>query len=41
MLSFFKSKNIEVDTNNMIKEGWLSKESKYRKVWREYKFILR
>jgi hypothetical protein len=35
MLGFFKSKHAEINTNSIIKEGWLSKESKYRKVWRE------
>jgi hypothetical protein len=35
MFSFFKSKSAPVETNDIIKEGWLSKESKFRKVWRE------
>ena len=35
MLSFFKSKQAEVDTKNILKESWLSKESRVRKVWRE------
>jgi len=36
MLGLFKSKQADIDTSNIIKEGWLSKESKYRKIWREY-----
>jgi hypothetical protein len=35
-MSFFRSKTIEVNKSDVIKEGWLSKESRYRKVWREY-----
>ena len=35
MLGLFKGKQPDINTNNIIKEGWLSKESKYRKIWRE------
>ena len=39
MLGLFKGKSLNVDTNDVIKEGWLSKESRYRKAWREYKYF--
>lgn len=35
MLNFLKAKTPELDLDEILKEGWLSKESKYRKVWRE------
>ncbi len=35
MLSFFNSKKVDVEIKDIVKEGWLSKESKFRKVWRE------
>jgi hypothetical protein len=35
MFNFFKSKSINIEENDILKEGWLSKESKYRKIWRE------
>lgn len=35
MLNFLKGKSIEINPQDITKEGWLSKESKYRKVWRE------
>ncbi len=35
MLGLFKSRTVDIDSNDIIKEGWLSKESKYRKIWRE------
>lgn len=34
-MNFFKSKIITFPQNDKIKEGWLSKESRYRKVWRD------
>ena len=37
MLSFFKSKSTKINEDDIMKEGWLSKESKYRKIFREYK----
>ena len=35
MFSIFKSKLENFNSDDIVKEGWLSKESKYRKVWRE------
>jgi hypothetical protein len=35
MLNFFKNKSADINETEITKEGWLSKESKYRKVWRE------
>ena len=35
MFRLFKGKSLNIDSSDIIKEGWLSKESKYRKVWRE------
>lgn len=32
----FFSKLLDIKDENLIKEGWLVKESKFRKVWREY-----
>ena len=31
----FNSKVITIQSNDKIKEGWLQKESRYRKVWRD------
>lgn len=31
----FKKQTTGVNKNDIIKEGWVIKESKYRKVWRE------
>lgn len=33
-MEIFTSKAV-VDSDEIIKEGWLVKQSKYRKVWRE------
>jgi len=30
----FKKQSLEIDSKDIIKEGWLQKESKYRKIWR-------
>ena len=39
MLNFFKSKEkLEINKEKIIREGWLSKESRYRKIWREYNY---
>lgn len=35
MLSFFKGKSVDINENEIIKEGWLAKESRFRKIWRE------
>lgn len=35
MMNFFKGRTCEINSEDVLKEGWLSKESKYRKVWRE------
>ena len=35
MFGLFSSKPTEMDSSNKIKEGFLKKESRYRKVWRE------
>ncbi len=35
MLNLFKSKSVQINTNEIIREGWLSKESKFLKAWRE------
>ncbi len=31
----FKKQPVEIESKDIIKEGWLLKESKYRKIWRE------
>jgi hypothetical protein len=35
MLSLFQSKNVEINHEDIIKEGWLNKESRFMKRWRE------
>lgn len=35
MVDFFNSKTVTIGTD-IIREGWLEKESRYRKVWRKY-----
>lgn len=35
-MDIFSSKII-LDLDEIVKEGWLVKQSKYRKVWRELK----
>ena len=40
MFGLFGSKPIEIDLTNKIKEGFLKKESRYRKVWRERWVVL-
>jgi hypothetical protein len=32
---FFKSKEVSISKSDIIKEGYLEKESRYRKVWRK------
>jgi hypothetical protein len=32
----FKKQAVEIQKTDIIKDGWVSKESKYRKIWREY-----
>jgi hypothetical protein len=34
-MNFFKSKSDDFREDDIVKEGWLTKQSKYRKVWRE------
>ena len=34
-MDIFK-KSINLNSEDIVKEGWLSKESKYLKEWREY-----
>ena len=34
-MDFFTSKPININSDDIIKEGWLVKQSKYRKIWRE------
>jgi hypothetical protein len=34
-MDFFSSKTVILDSDDIIKEGFLTKESKFRKVWRE------
>jgi hypothetical protein len=34
-MEMFSSKSI-LNADEIVKEGWLVKQSKYRKVWREY-----
>lgn len=31
----FKKSAVDIEKKDIIKEGWISKESKYRKIWRE------
>lgn len=41
MMGLFRGKSVNVSDDEILKEGWLSKESKYRKLWREYvKYII-
>ena len=41
-MDFFTSKPININSDDIIKEGWLVKQSKYRKIWRElYIFKIR
>ena len=35
LIKMFNSKVITIQSNDKIKEGWLQKESRYRKVWRD------
>jgi hypothetical protein len=34
-MEMFSSKTVIADADEIVKEGWLVKQSKYRKVWRE------
>ena len=40
MFGLFSSKPTEMDSSNRIKEGFLKKESRHRKVWRERWVVL-
>ena len=40
MFGLFSSKPTEIDSSNKIKEGFLKKESRHRKVWRERWVVL-
>ena len=40
MFSFFKDKNITINQSEKLKEGFLKKESRIRKVWRERWVVL-
>ena len=40
MFSFFKDKNITINQSDKLKEGFLKKESRIRKVWRERWVVL-
>ncbi len=35
MFNFIFGKTISIEPNDIIKEGWLTKQSKYQKEWRE------
>jgi hypothetical protein len=35
MFNFIFGKTINIEANDVIKEGWLTKQSKYQKEWRE------
>ena len=40
MFSFFKDKNITINQSDKLKEGFLKKESRIRKVWRDRWVVL-
>ena len=40
MFGLFSSKPTEMDSSNKIKEGFLKKEARHRKVWRERWVVL-
>ena len=40
MLNLFSNKEITINTNEKLKEGYLKKESRIRKVWRERWVVL-
>jgi len=40
MFGLFTSKPTEMDSSNRLKEGFLKKESRHRKVWRERWVVL-
>ena len=40
MFGLFSNKPTEMDSSNKIKEGFLKKESRHRKVWRERWVVL-
>ena len=40
MFGIFGSKPVEMDSSNKLKEGFLKKESRHRKVWRERWVVL-
>ena len=40
MFGLFGSKVTEMDSSNKLKEGFLKKESRHRKVWRERWVVL-
>lgn len=35
MFNFIFGKTVNIEQNDIIKEGWLTKQSKYKKEWRE------
>lgn len=35
MMDFFRARTVNIQQNEKIKEGWLVKESKYKKEWRK------
>ncbi|MCQ2821717.1 MAG: hypothetical protein MJ252_31040 [archaeon] len=34
-MNFFSNTQVNIQQNEKIKEGWLQKESRFRKVWRD------
>ena len=40
MFNFFSNKEITINSNEKLKEGYLKKESRIRKVWRERWVVL-
>ena len=40
MFNFFADKIITINSNEKLKEGYLKKESRYRKVWRDRWVVL-
>ena len=40
MMSFFRDKTVTINSNEKLKEGFLKKESRHRKVWRDRWVVL-
>ena len=40
MFNFFNSKNITIESSDILKDGFLKKESRVRKVWRDRWVVL-